>query len=413
MFDTNLILGITFTIISNFNAAVNVPVMDNITNVNQLSRAVVGSPGRPTDVFIIDRESNRFDIVGGAVIRFTSRESLFHRTNQRPLAQYAGLVMLDSNKLIYYGDNNLNRLVKNGHSLSLNQPVIRQSSDVYGGAKLPFFELTWFGGNDPKNSLLDASMEIDARTGNIVDLRLYNSCFFDFSMDQKIKNIATPLNALSVNEPLTRIVGDRPDHQSVAKAIKLWLTFCKGLSLNNDNNSSDDQIDWQQTALIKDRSIAPSNLVTRITFISGAHFGYYDDAIYSYTRSNACFVGNFTHRSREDWKRFEGTAQYDWNDLAKRLETNVATFLGLSGGSIPDSIKTVQIQGANVGSVGMIRTIIKWRKWRKIDRPVFEEELAPIFSAEFDLETGEIKGIYFQDYDTIQNIAKTLKILEK
>ena len=71
MLDTNTLLTIAFSLISNFTNVVSIPPDAVPQSPADLERCPIGSPSSPIHLFLTGTKGTEFSILGGVVSRYT------------------------------------------------------------------------------------------------------------------------------------------------------------------------------------------------------------------------------------------------------------------------------------------------------------------------------------------------------
>ena len=79
MIDTNQLLSIAFTLISNFTNVVEIPGDHVPTRREDLKEIVVGSPASPLAIYMAHRLGDEFWLEHGVVQQYQSPESFHHK----------------------------------------------------------------------------------------------------------------------------------------------------------------------------------------------------------------------------------------------------------------------------------------------------------------------------------------------
>src|SRR2546421_3368995 len=98
MLDTNLLLSIGFSMISNFAQVVHIPAEMIPRSRTDLQRCDIGAPFSPTYLYLVDTSGTRIRIMDGVVRSFASSSSYF----EHPELAYkrTGVSTMSSNDVI-------------------------------------------------------------------------------------------------------------------------------------------------------------------------------------------------------------------------------------------------------------------------------------------------------------------------
>src|ERR1043165_6534912 len=171
MMDTNAVLSIAFSIVSNFTQVVYVPPDSVPQNISDLEAYHVGR-GRyfPLDIYLRHKRGTEFWIMNGAVNLYMTPRSFFRLQDPKLIPKFIGSAKLSSNQVVELAGSSVRRLVKNGDSFTNVTPVVKLAKPYQGGF-IPFYEVKWADPTSPKYRL--AEVEVDAQTGLIVYLFLF------------------------------------------------------------------------------------------------------------------------------------------------------------------------------------------------------------------------------------------------
>lgn len=90
MIETNLLLVLSFSLITNFASKVPIPAKDVPKSPNAIRLYRVGTVRSPTDVMTVGESGALFWVVGGVVQYFQSPENYFNEQDPRELSHYFG-----------------------------------------------------------------------------------------------------------------------------------------------------------------------------------------------------------------------------------------------------------------------------------------------------------------------------------
>jgi hypothetical protein len=301
--------------------------------------------------------------------------------------------------------NTIQRLIKNGNPIAGIAPLIGHEGPP--GNEFPFYTIIWpkvIRGRDWRAALL----EVDARSGLITHLELWDPGVFDFQLAQQISNrVSTPepptpsLWQLQHDPPLHR-VQPFPATNDVVAGIKSWLWLCQRLGANPGGQANLESVWWDMSFRCTNRETIPFYTASSVTFSNGQHVYCHDGLAFSWFAPDACFTGFWEHMSPEDRDCFKGKVSLHWEDLAKNLEKVLVEKVGIPKALMVLFQAEEHIHRAEFGTFDVKRTVISWRNWpRNAHRFVSVDETRLAFTAEFDLETGELKSIWFQDEEFV------------
>jgi hypothetical protein len=402
MVDTNALLSIAFSLIANFTNVVEIPPDQVPQSPADLSLCIIGSPMYPTDVILVHTNGTRFTINhSGGVNGYASPDSFFRLQDVKDLSRYSGEPKLNSNEVLRLATKTLQRLVKSGNPLTNGTPRIQQAGEFHG-KRIPFFRITWPSPPGSYGSSTIASIEIDARTGKIVNLHLYDIGFLDAALGNKIMDrVYTPDPKPPAKPPGKRIV-PYPTTNQVTQAIENWLVFCRRLNLNPGGDTNVSQVDWDRTYAYTNSRISTNMPVCQIRFKNNACFEALDGRVYCYFCPDACFTGFWEHRPEAEMKAFVGPKKISRTEVTGTFDHFLSTELGIPLATFTNCRKV-----SRVGGEGLKRVVLDWVKWPPPKDFTDPYDLPKLFSVEFDLETGEVKWIFFDDLGLIAALRQT------
>lgn len=391
MVNTNELLNIAFAIISNFTQVVELRQDAIPQTTNECEKVVIGSPSSPIEVCLIHKKGVRFNLVDGVVESFQTPGSFAGLQDLNSIDKFTGTPTLSSNEVIALATNTLRRLTKSGDPIANVMPNVRGPSKAENGKPIPFYRITW-----PCTNLswtdTTADMEIDAEKKQITYLYLPHPGFHDLLFAQQISNRVykpePPLERKRI--PIPRDLYPSPSTNEVSQAIKNMLVFCAKLGLDPGTNVDLTAVDWQRSMLYTNELVSRDTPVCQVRFCNGARFESLKGVVFDFVRHDACFSGFYDERPKEEWRKFDGPKTKQWIDLAHDLETTLENKLG-----IPTKVLSKYEPTLHLGGDDLARCVVNWRKKGQLQST--EDELGKPFAAEFDLSTGQIKWIYFED----------------
>jgi len=414
MLDTNALLNVAFALIANFTNAVEVPPDAVPQSPADIARFAL-SPTSPVIVFIQHHKGTKFSIFYGSVLIYSSPDSFFSsdyllRVDER----FVGEPKLTTNDVINLAMSTLQRLVKSGKPWT-RQPDKVEYAGVQRGRPIPFYRLRWL--DQWMQSALGiqrytVTMEIDGRTGQIVDLSLGDTNFWDFALHEEMQRrfFTSEQAEKAPQAPDPTKFLPRPGTNQAAQIIEAWLRFCQWFGLDTGGQSNVAQLDWGDSFLYTNVLITRLFPTCRLRFTNNTRIQAAGTNIFGHYSADSFFEGDYMRKPKSAWDAIQGTVTIDWKQLATNLESLVAELVSKSGYSLPKSLMSPRNAAAKLGTEGLSRTVIQWRKWRPIKEPTPAEEFPLLFDAEFDLRTGEIKFLHFWDYELIQAIGRSLAL---
>jgi len=249
-----------------------------------------------------------------------------------------------------------------------------------------------------------AFVEIDARNGTITYLTLRDRAFCDYAMAQVISNrvYTAPPRPPSVWQLQFQAPGVRvkpcPTTNEVLSAIGSWLWLCQRLGVDPGAQTNLDSVFWPKTVVYTNEEISRAAAVCQVNFSNHACFESINGVVFSLFASNACFFGFYQQMSPEDLAQFNGKIIKRWEDLAKDLERVLVEKVGIPRALLEPFSPELDVRIAPTEGRSIKRVVVGWRNWpRNAHRFVDVSETANALSVEFDLETGELKWISFED----------------
>ncbi len=408
MIDTNALLSVAFSLIANFTNVVPVPSDAVPQYPADLAKCVVGSPSSPTDLYLVHKRGTEFWINGGVVYRFRSPGSFFELQDAKSIANYTGTSILESNDVVRVAATALQRLIKSKDPLlngTNGAPKIQYASYCQG-ARIPFYKVIWprirYG---PERG---ADVEIDGRTGRIVFLHLWDMAFRDPMHAQKLSKLVYTEAPRPAPAQAVRLVKKfhlpQPTTNYVSDAITNWLAFCRKLGLDPGGQTNLADVNWDRTWLYTNAEISTTVPVCQVRLRNSACFESIGGTVFSHFAPDACYTGFYGERRLADWVPFTGKIVKRQEDLMRELETILVQRLGIPESLLAEFKASTPAKPQEIGDPDSMqiktikRSLVGWRDW-----PLHGGEAVAIsdtkegLSAEFDLESGELKWIAFHD----------------
>jgi len=399
MIDTNAILSIGFALVSNFTSVVTVPQSALLTDTNCLEKYVVGSLHSPVDLSLFDKKGNRFWIWSGVVQAYESADSYFLDQSLTNIAKYVGKPTLSSNQVADLALSTIERLSRNGNPIKGVVPHVELPTPTPRGGQIPFYRFTWPPRDKAQSPTSHAAqIEIDARNGHVVYLVLWDPCFFDYQFTQLMSNkVYTPDPTARIEKPpLNRNLFPSPTTKQTIDAISNWLQFCVTLGFDPGKTPTVTDVDWKQTYLYTNRLISIREPVCQVRFHDGTCFESIRGLVIGHYSSDACFSGIWDDRTAQDWQHFRGRVSKKWEDLAKQLEGKLTEKLTISK-TVFQSLRPLPVYlNPKLDSDDIVRCVVRWHKVGE-DTALSELESPGVLTAEFDLQTGDVKWISMND----------------
>jgi len=411
MIDTNTFLSIGFAIVANFTNQVPIPRDSVPQTTNDLRSYIVGSPYRPVFLSLVDKRGAHFSIRDGAVESYESPRSYFQSRGNLDLARYMGNPRLDSNAVATLAAKTIERLAKGSNPLANVTPLVRRAKGKVAGKEIPFYRFTWRLPSDISTYGYAAQLEIDARSGEVTSLDLYDPAFFDAASAKYVSDtVYRPEPKPKVQVPLPSRDRFRiPTTNEVRAGIASWLTLCTKLNLNPGSDTEVSRVDWDRSYVYTNLSISSTKPVCQIHLKNGTRFECVDSVAVSHFCDDACFIDFWDDRPSDEWRRFDGKVARKWQDLAKELERRLTKQLALPEKLISSFPPAVSLAGADYGAQGLARCVVRWHVQSEDARLVGSGiEPRGALAAEFDLQSGAVKWIGFYDPALIATLTQTL-----
>lgn len=396
MVDTNQLLSIAFTIISSFTNVVHIPPDRVPQDRADLQKIVIGSPHSPLDLWLVHKRGDEFWICDGVVQQYQSPDSYFHLQNNAARSRLMGAQTISSNQVIEMATNILQRLAKTGNPVAMVKPTVKGTRYK----ELPFFLINW-----PNTNLMNygglATVEIDACKGRAVYVQVWTKEYYDLTLAQEISNrVYTPESPQFPREAY-RLTSDvlqgKPTTNLIQTLIPKWLNFCEKLDLNPGAQTSVADVDWEATFKSVSPPSLPAGTLYKIQFRNGAAFNCINETVFAHACSDASFIGAWAEKSPDYWKAFVGTPSNTWETLAARLNMRLVEKLGVSNAYLKRFTPTPY----TLGDGGVSRCVVRWYETKSIGK-MPQDSIKTALSAEFDLATGQIKNLMFDDWELLK-----------
>jgi len=185
--DTNALLSIAFSIVSNFCNVVSVPPEAVPQSTNDLATYSIGRQYFPLDMYLRHKHGTQFWIRNGAVQIYCYPGNYYSLQDPRLIPNYVGSSTISSNDVFLMATNIVRRLMKAYDPLTNTLPVLSKAKP-YKGKEVPFYRVNW---PDPMNPqvLSLANVEVDARSQRAVEVSIIGPAFGDEAQVQRIKNL--------------------------------------------------------------------------------------------------------------------------------------------------------------------------------------------------------------------------------
>jgi hypothetical protein len=410
--DTNLLMSTGFAIISNFAAAVPLPSKAAPPqSVAQLRKCLLGSPKSPADISFWGTNGCSYHVGGGFVNNFDCPESYFHFEDPNRLSRFEGSSILTEKQAVEIASNAVRRLAKVPDQWKTGPPKVERP---YNADRIPFFLVVWADTGTDHGRI---EIEIDGRTRKAVSFSTTSSIFYDSAFFRDMQSRAytpEPSKPAAKVNLIEKFHYPQPTTNYVQEAITSWLSLCKGLGVDPGNQTNLCDVDWGRTLLYTNENLSLTLPVCTVSFTNGAFFQSIGGTAFSHFAADAYYAGEWAQQPRGERAHFRGNILKYEEDLAADLERKLVEKLGFPAAALAslspglDNKRGVAQArlGLAVGSVGFKRDELEWRDWpRFAGRAVRKSETKNFFSAEFDLETGELKSIYFRDRGLVEAVT--------
>lgn len=125
MIDTNALLSIAFSIVSNFTNAVYIPPHSVPQNTSDLEAFGVARHLYPVDVYLRHKKGTQFWIINGAVQLYYTPGTCFGLQDPSLIEKRLGPARLGTNQVLDLATNAVRRLIKSGDPLAGIAPVVK------------------------------------------------------------------------------------------------------------------------------------------------------------------------------------------------------------------------------------------------------------------------------------------------
>jgi hypothetical protein len=191
----------------------------------------------------------------------------------------------------------------------------------------------------------------------------------------------------------------KPTNAQIQALIPQWLAFCEQFGINPGSQTNLADIDWIETVVFTNANLVIPGRLYRIDFKNGAGFTSAGGLIIGHTSEDAAFSGAWADKPEEYWKRFAGETNKTWQDLANQLNSVLVQRLGVSQQHLDKWAPTLYARGRG----GVNRCFVRWCDVENPrNLPSYDHELKTALIVEFDLGTGEIKTLFFDDPELLK-----------
>src|SRR5258706_6030121 len=319
MVDTNALLSIAFTLISNFTNVVPLSPKAVPQKPEDLQGYVIGSPNSPVDAHLVGRYGTEFWIRRGAIHGYSSPGSYFGAQGG-PIERFYGTSIINSKDAIQIAAKVVQRLAKRSNPLTNGLPSLRCPTSE----RIPFFQVSWPSPPGYLGSDLAAQVEIDGRDRSIVDVHVWTPAFEDFAFEDEMKRKAYTADPIKPRPPQKKIAYPKPATSDVAQAIQSWLVFCEKPGLEPGEQTNLANVDWEKTLIYTNLAVSTSAPVCLIRFQNGTLFETLYGVVFAHACRDACYTGAYLERPEAEWAKFQGRVTWKWQDSARDLEGRIA-----------------------------------------------------------------------------------------
>ena len=392
MLDTNALLTIAFSLISNFTNVVHVPPEGVPHSRADLTKIGIINPTTRFDLWLVQREGYEYWIRDGVVQGYASPDSFFRGQGLDVPARLRGRPTLSSNQVVELATGFLGRLGKTGNPAEKIRPTVKTP----GEADLPFYLLRW---PVSTNALISpaAELEIDARDGSVVAVELSAEEYYDPAFAREISNRVYTPDPPRPRKPPKRPGQDQwtPTTNEAQILIPAWLNFCKRLGLEPGNQTNVAEVDWEPTFKTEASPLA-RGLDYKIQFRNEYSFNCVGQTVTGHKCGDAAFVGAWADRPPDYWTNFVGETTRKWQDLAAELNARLVS-LGVSSQYMDQYTPDADLTGTG----GVNRVVVYWYESKSLGK-MDRDRIKTALLAEFDLATGQIKNLQFFDFNLLK-----------
>lgn len=383
---TNALLSIGISFASNFVHTAGLPKDIAPKGTQDIKQAVCGLGLYPLETYLVLSNGHEFWINHGAVYKYGSPMS-YRRHPSRAIQRSSSGPVLSSNQAVELATKVVGRLARARDPVADVAPVVAVTARTPDGEPA-FYSVTWRGVAFPRR----AAVEIDAQAQKPTLIELFDSVYFDYALDRDISNRVVIPNPVYRAPPASQRI--RPTAKQVDAGIASWLKLCSRLDFNPGQKTNLASVDWDYTYLCEDRSFPTANAANPVVIVrlfEGQQFSFHERLVIFVETQDACFQAGWGSKDDTYFSRFRGPIAVRWEDLARDLEAKLVDRVGLKK-EVLLPLEPAPVYGGfdEVGTVGLKRILVKWRL--KSDARAQECILA-----EFDLETGDLKRLFFRD----------------
>lgn len=357
---------------------------------NDLATYSVGSPMWPTELCLVHKNGTRYNVLAGIIQSYEDPRAVGKDPGH--VQKYNRTSLLTSNEAFVVASGTLMRLAKTANPTRSRPPLVQCPSVGQNASPIPLYRFDWRVSSDSSRSL--AEIAIDARNGHVVSLSLTDPAFCDIAQERQIRGsvyTAEPRTNLP-RPPLDRRRFAIPSTNEVQMGLSNCMRLCEKLGLRVAANMTLSGVSWERTYVYTNHLL--SERVCQVHLISGASFEFIGSTAVSYQTDDACYVRAWDTKSGEEWQRFRGRVSRRWSDLARNLENDIAREFNVSKAAL-SRLRPVDAYGSpELGKEGIVRCVVRWLEGEE-DKRLAGTGLEPggVFSAEFDLQSGELKYI--------------------
>ena len=399
MIDTNALLSIAFSIVSNFTNAVYIPPHSVPQNTSDLEAFGVARHLYPVDVYLRHKKGTQFWIINGAVQLYYTPGTCFGLQDPSLIEKRLGPARLGTNQVLDLATNAVRRLIEwrppCGH---------RSCGQTFRAVPWPsgsVDKVVW-----PRGKSDDvASVEVDARSGLMVTLSLHDPGFHDLPFTQQITHqVCKPEPPQPKSQ--RKVALPRPPANEVTEAISNRLRLCQKLKIDPGSQTNFVDVNWDETFVFESQLFSRPRPVCRVTFNNDTSFDSFGGQVFNAGLWDT-YYGAYTHTRWEGkLDQFKGTIKYRWEDLATGFERLLTLEFGIPEKAMSRYRSRPQWETPPVGTNDFARVSVAWREWPNRKGHISINETRVGFMVEFDLRTAEIKGFGFHDPGLIEAFGR-------
>ena len=299
------------------------------------------------------------------------------------------------------------------HNLLTNVVPVMRAAGEYRGQPIPLYRVNWANPEAPLRRL--ASMEIDARTGEIVGVDLFSRGFRDEEAARKItEQVYTPEQAQPARQRMAETYnGPPPTTNQAVETIANWLLVCRKLGMNPGSQTNLADVDWERCSIGTNRAGGILTPVCCVHLKNGNGFTSLNGGVIGFVPSDMYWGPTWGIRSKADKERFYGTITRHWEDLARNFRRLLIQNFGFREKDLAPLDPVPTYGPGEVGAEGVnTRVNVVFGRFPRRDgklpqQAAYCDASCYAIMVEFDLNSGEIKGFGFVDRKLMNLFAKS------